>query len=402
MLLSSGSGSQGGGEIYLQHLANGLMRNGHEVHAVISNNCRMDELAGGFSRGVCLHRAELKPTYDRPSRSLGAALDLSQQRKVATLLRDLSPDVIHINQQVAEDGLDLLMGARLSGAPFVSTIHVAKSPAALHARHGRFREFIARNTIARAGGIHIVVADCARQELLDWLRPVDEAAIARVWNGVEVCTPHELSEARDAGRRDWGTSKGVLVVGGVGRLQPQKDPEFALRVAAELKARGMPIHFVWIGDGPLKETLLRRGAETGLSNAMTIDGWRRDSAKRVAGLDVLLMPSRFEGLPLALLEAMHAGVAVMARDVDGISEAIVDGVSGILCSREAADWCDKLGTVAPSENARLSLGRAAQERARRYFSVASMVSATEAVYGRARERCGRATTRFGVDAGRVA
>ena len=222
----------------------------------------MDGLASGFPSQVHVHRPALTATYDRPFRSLQAAIDLAQQRRVAALLRGLKPDIVHVNQQVAEDGLDLLAGAQRSGIPFVSTIHVTKSAAALGARYGRLRDLVSRNAIARAGGIHIVVADHARQELLGWLRPHDSETIVRVWNGVDGPTQRELSDAREAARREWGTGKDVLVVGGVGRLQAQKDPEFALRVAAELKARGTPTHFVWIGDGPLKEALLRQARKS--------------------------------------------------------------------------------------------------------------------------------------------
>ena len=400
VLLSSGSGSQGGGEIYLQRLAEGLRLAGHELHAVIPDNSRMDELASGFPSQVHVHRPALTATYDRPFRSLQAAIDFAQQRRVAALLEGLKPDIVHVNQQVAEDGLDLLAGAKRSGIAFVSTIHVARSATALGARYGRLRDLVSRNAIARAGGIHIVVADRARQELLGWLRRDEGETIVRVWNGVDEQTPRDLSEARLMARQEWGTGEGVLVVGGVGRLQAQKAPEFALRVAAELKARGKPVHFVWIGDGPLREALLRQGADVGMSDAMTIDGWRNDAARRVAGLDLLLMPSRFEGLPLALLEAMHAGVPVMARDVDGIPEAIVDGVSGILCAGEAAaDWCDALEAMAPSESERQSLGRAARERARQYFSIATMTRSTEDVYERAIEQRRRIAARAGENAG---
>ena len=264
---------------------------------------------------------------------------------------------MHVNQQVAEDALDLLAGARRSGIPFVSTIHVAKSAAALGARYGRLRDIVAAECDCAGRGIHIVVADQCQtgpaglapawqrrrhRPGMEWCRRADAAA---------TCRMHGFWR-----RQEWGTGGEVLVVGGVGRLQAQKNPEFALRVAAELKARGRPIHFVWIGDGPLKEALLRRGAEVGMSDNMTIDGWRSDAAHRVAGLDLLLMPSRFEGLPLALLEAMHAGIAVMARDVDGIPEAIVDGISGILCSGASpADWCDRLEAMVPSPAERSDL-----------------------------------------------
>src|SRR5215475_3148201 len=149
LLVSSSSGSRGGGEIYLHHLACGLSRFGHSVHSLCSSAAPMDELAKSLSRFGEVSRAEFSNTYRRPTRSLGATLDVAQQRRFRSMFRELSPDIVHINQQVPEDGLDLLLAAYSSGIPFLSTIHIAQSAKSLNARLGRLRDLVTSAVLRR-------------------------------------------------------------------------------------------------------------------------------------------------------------------------------------------------------------------------------------------------------------
>src|SRR5215813_9520147 len=165
LLVSSSSGSRGGGEIYLYNLAAGLSRLGHCVHALCSNAKPMDELVKYLHRFGEVTRAELPNTYRRPTHSLGAALDFAQHRRISRIFQELSPDIVHINQQVAEDGLDLLLAARSSSLPFLSTIHIAHSASLLNARLGRLRDFVARAVLTRINTTHIAVAERARHDL---------------------------------------------------------------------------------------------------------------------------------------------------------------------------------------------------------------------------------------------
>jgi len=157
LLVSSSSGSRGGGEIYLHHLAAGLSRFGHCVRALCSKAPAMDELAENLRRYCEVSRMELKNTYRRPTRCLGAALDFAQHRRISRIFHELSPDIVHINQQVAEDGLDLLLAARSSSIPFLSTIHIAHSASLLNARFGRLRDVVTRAVLTHVNTTHIAV-----------------------------------------------------------------------------------------------------------------------------------------------------------------------------------------------------------------------------------------------------
>src|SRR5262245_49460907 len=102
----------------------------------------MDELVASLDPFCQVKRVELRNSYRRPTRCLGAALDFERQRRLGRMLRELCPEIVHINQQVSEDGLDLLLGARRSGIPFLSTIHITHSADSLGARLGKLRDLV--------------------------------------------------------------------------------------------------------------------------------------------------------------------------------------------------------------------------------------------------------------------
>src|SRR5262245_43393475 len=117
LLVSSGSGARGGGEIFLRYLGEGLAERGHEVIVWIPMHPRMNELAESCARFARVVRADYRNTYDYPTRSLATCFNWRVSRRVASEWEALRPDVVHINKQNLEDGLDLLRAARQSSLP---------------------------------------------------------------------------------------------------------------------------------------------------------------------------------------------------------------------------------------------------------------------------------------------
>src|SRR6185503_7181239 len=130
-------------------------------------------------------------------------------------------------------------------------------------------------------------------------------------------------------------------------LKPQKDPLTFAR-AAVLSGRALPRARFWIaGDGPLRRETLAVAAAGGLGDRFQVLGWRRDVAALLAAADVMVLTSRFEGLPLAVLRAMAAGLPVVATAVNGTPEAVRHGETGFLVApgdaAAAADAIIRLG-----------------------------------------------------------
>jgi glycosyltransferase involved in cell wall biosynthesis len=338
----------------------------------------MDELAENLGRFGEVSRAEFPNTYQRPTRSLGAVLDFGQHRRIRCMIRELSPDVVHINQQVAEDGLDLLLAAYSSGIPFLSTIHIVESANSLDARFGRLRDLVTGAVFRRVSAVHITVAERARHDLIARFAFLKPHQVKVVLNGVFFS---EKNDARDRTRARWGAAAGEIVIGSVGRLEAQKGPDIALQIIAGLVREGFALRYVWIGDGPMRNAFQEQAQSLGIEGFVSLDGWRDDIASCLQGLDIFMMPSRFEGMPFALLEAMAAGLCCCVSDVDGMAEAIQHGVNGYLCAPgNVARWCEQVEAVVADPARRTEVGRRARDVAHGRFSIDSMASGTIGIY----------------------
>jgi glycosyltransferase involved in cell wall biosynthesis len=124
----------------------------------------------------------------------------------------------------------------------------------------------------------------------------------------------------------------AFVIGMLGRIAFQKDPETFVKAAKILNSQIDNIYFLWVGDGDLKEKVLYMAKSLGLMNKMIVTGQQSsgDIPKLLSVIDVLLFTSRFEGLPTALLEAMAAKKIIVAAHVGSIQDIIRDGETGWL------------------------------------------------------------------------
>jgi len=373
LLVSSSSGSSGGGEFYLVGLAKGLQRLGVEVAALLAEHERMDGLAEMLAPHAEVHRFAYRNTYDRPLRAAGAVLDRRGIAEHAALFRRLQPDLIHLNKQNLEDGLDLVLAAQRSRLPFLATIHVTRTMQSLGARLGRLRDRVAFDALRRTECPVVAIADACAAELAADGRLVP-ARIHVAANGVEQPPAGE----REHYRSEWNCSPADFVIGCVARVEEQKNPLFLLRILPQLPAH---IRLVWVGDGRLREQFLEAARREGVSQRVHLDGWRTDARERMAGFDAFVLPSRYEGLPLALLEAMAAGLPCVAADVDGVRQAVVPGESGMVClPDDRASWRSALETLASDEQQRRRLAAGARRRYEQHFSLDAMSEKTAAIY----------------------
>jgi glycosyltransferase involved in cell wall biosynthesis len=139
------------------------------------------------------------------------------------------------------------------------------------------------------------------------------------------------SAARGLARRRLGLPAGVLLVGTVGRVDYQKAPENWIDALA---ASGDDVWGVWIGDGPRRAQLVERAHKCGLADRFRLLGQRDDVADLLPALDVFALASRYEGLPCALVEAVAAGVPVVATAVNAVPDLVVPGETGLLVPPE--------------------------------------------------------------------
>lgn len=177
-------------------------------------------------------------------------------------------------------------------------------------------------------------------------------------------------------------SRSPPTVGMVARLDRPKDPMLALEAFASL--RDLPWRFVLIGDGPLRADVEARAAQDDLRGRVELTGAVDDVPRRLADLQVFLLASRREGLPISVLEAMRAGLPVVTTDAGGVSEAVLNGTTGFVTPRDDAPaLASALRALISSAQVRAKVGAASRARYESAFAFPNHVRETWGVYRRA-------------------
>ncbi len=206
--------------------------------------------------------------------------------------------------------------------------------------------------------------------------------VAMVPNGVEAPTPlsperrAEVRAALPIPRRD------ATVVLFVGRLAAQKNIPLLFEALTRLDKATRPV-LLLAGSGPLRAELEAKAAELGLAGDTVFIGDRSDVGDVMQAADLVVLPSHDEGMSNVVLEAMAAGCAVIASDVGGNPEVIVDGESGLLFAAGDADaLTGRLAALVADGRKRASIGQNASERIANNYSIRALVDRTSAVYRR--------------------
>lgn len=282
--------------------------------------------------------------------------DLPGQLQLVRALRSTAPQLVHVNMADAANHRYALGAAHLLGRPAVATVHTAS--ALLPGLQG----VVLGAAFRRVRGVIAVSSEIATH-LHDGLG-VPKSRVKTVANGIP---------AADMVDRAHRTAK--VRVGAMGRLTGQKGFDLLLQALAELVRMGRTVEVVVAGEG-VELARLERLAE-GLP--VRFMGFVEDTAAFLAAVDIFCLPSRWEGLPFALLEGMMSGLPCVATDVGDVAKVLGDaGVT--VPANDVASLVRALDELVRSPDRRMALGRAAHERVRKRYSMRSMVESTAAVY----------------------
>jgi len=373
LFASSSSGSRGGGETFLVYLGEALARRGHEVLLWTSSHPRMDEIAARFAPFGAVQRAAYTNTYDRPRRSLGALLDRTTPARAAGEWTVLAPDIVHINKQNLEDGLDLLRATRRLACPSLCTIHITQDAKFLGAKGAGLRDWISLRGLRAYRGALVTVSGPRKGDLEGFLGQRREWGISTIPNGVPI-PPALFDSDRERHRAELGLSPDDLAILAVGRMTPQKRPLLFLEIAAQIASRIPEAKFFWIGDGPLASDWDARAAALGLASRAQRLGWREDVATLLASGDLLLHTAEYEGMPFAILEAMAAGLPCAVSEGLHREMPFLDATNSLTVSGE--EWIETLRDR-PELSRRAQAARALISA---HYSTEVMASAYEALY----------------------
>jgi glycosyltransferase involved in cell wall biosynthesis len=265
------------------------------------------------------------------------------------------------------------MAARLSGLPHVVTMHGNQSMTRA------LRRRIALRWAFRSSRATVAVSTATKTQL-DADLALDPGVISVIRNGIPVRRGDPAPI-----RRELGVGPGEALILAVGNLDPRKGHMVLLRALARLDREGLavPWRLAIAGGrgGPEREKLAAFAAEHGLAGRLSILAYRDDVPALQSAAEIFCMPSLWEGLPLAVLEAMFASSAIVASETSGIPEAITDGREGLLVPPgDDLALAVALRRFLESPEERRAFGDRARRRAEAEFSIARMTDAYERLY----------------------
>ena len=337
----------------------------HAIVALTEASSFQNRLRGG---NVTVHEL-----HKRPGKDLGAYVRLFR------LLRRLRPDIVHTRNFGT---LDCTLVAWLAG------VRVC-----IHGEHGwdihdpdgtRTRYRLVRQALSPLIRRFVAVSRDLERWLVETVR-ISPTRVQRICNGVDT---ERFRPAARAERGDFPAERfpdGCVIVGSVTRFEPIKDPLNLVRAFIDARRQvgpgGVDLRLMMLGDGPLRGAALRLLEEAGEASAAWLPGAREDVARFLPGVSVYALGSLREGISNTVLEAMAAGVPVVASATGGNLELIEPGVTGVLVRPgDPVALASALVAYAIDGPKRAAHGRMARLRAEREYSLQKMVADYRSLY----------------------
>ncbi|MEO7863085.1 MAG: glycosyltransferase [Nitrospirales bacterium] len=182
-------------------------------------------------------------------------------------------------------------------------------------------------------------------------------------------------------RKELGVDSEACLIGTVGRLTPVKGIPYLLEAARILLCEGANMKVLVVGDGSIRQDLMTQTRDLGIRENVVFLGHREDTDVLLQALDIFVLPSLSEGIPMALLEAMAASRAVVASRVGGIPEIVEDGVEGFLVEpMNVNGLAERCRQLIESPEAAKKMGEEGRKRVERDFSATAMANRVALVY----------------------
>lgn len=301
-------------------------------------------------------------------------VDLGFPRRLAAAWRRLRVDVVHAHQYT----------------PFFYTLLARllyRRAGILFTEHGRAypdfprrKRILANRLLLERRDRLVGVGQAVRQALID-NEGLPAERIDVIYNGVRTGAFTAQADARSAVRAELGIGPTDLLIVQVARLDYLKDHATALRALHTLLVRRADAKLLLVGEGPERPSIEQLIGELGIAPAVRLLGLRQDVARLLGAADVFLLSSISEGIPLTIIEAMAAGVPVVATRVGGIPEMIEDSRTGLLApAKDAVTLAEQIARLAEDRDLSAAIARAGREVALRLFSEQQMHQRYAALY----------------------
>jgi glycosyltransferase involved in cell wall biosynthesis len=362
-------GPVGGLERVVRTLAVGCAAEGHHVSVgatVVPGSPPLDWLAGIVARGVAVHRMEYS-SHDY----------LREWRAIVHLAHDVGAEVVHTHGYRS----DVLasVARRALAVPIVTTVHGLTSDTA----RSRVYEAIQRIAWRRFDAVVAVSEALSTHITSVGVEPWRVRVIPNAWQGETAwLAPH-------AARRRLNVPDGIFHLGWVGRLSHEKGLDVLLRALCFLQ--DIPLRLSVLGDGPQRQQLQRLACSLGVDRAVTWHGVVPDASALVRAYDVQVLSSRREGTPMVVLDAMAAGVPVVATAVGGVPAMLAGGAGLLVPPLRPDTLASAIRDAATNPHAWRTRIDRARTRIAQQFAAGPWLGAYLAVYEQVAQAAGEAT-----------
>lgn len=219
------------------------------------------------------------------------------------------------------------------------------------------------------------------EQFVHQVRKIQDEKITVIHNYVDLDrfdpTAYAMAESREA----LGLNLECSVIGTVSRLSEFKGIEYLLQAVSILLCDRMDVNLVIVGDGPKRNDLMKYAIELDIDKRVIFTGYRQDIPSLIKAFDVFVLPSLFETFGMSILEAMAMKKNIIATDVGGISELVIDGWNGLLVApKDALSMAQSVRQLIDSRELAQKLSINARKTAEGEFSLINMVSSVERVY----------------------
>lgn len=173
-----------------------------------------------------------------------------------------------------------------------------------------------------------------------------ERKMCIIENGIDFKRFEGCDKYRKETRKKYNIKDDEIVIGVVGRLSEQKDPMTTIKAFNELYKKKENIRLMYVGSGKLEDEVMEYARENNLQSVVTITGWVNNAEAYIPAFDIAILPSKWEGFGLALIEYMACNKPIVASNVGGISNIIEDNKNGLLCNKnDYKDLSEKILTL---------------------------------------------------------
>ncbi|MBZ0293863.1 MAG: glycosyltransferase [Anaerolineae bacterium] len=287
-------------------------------------------------------------------------------------IRAQAPDIVHTH--LIHSDLYGALAAKLAGVPQIVCTRHNLDPF----RQRRQWQIVTALLWRQASG-GIAVSNAVR----DFVLRYEHAAPHKIHTIYYGIAPYDAAESpsRAQMRVAWGVPLDAPVVGTVARLVKQKGLHHGLEAFAQVRQQVPDAHYVLAGEGDRRAELEALAGQLGIKDNVHFLGWQRDAHAVLNAVDVLLLPSLWEGLPVSFLEAMSHGLPIVSTAIGPVQEAVIDGETGFLVPPgDSEALVVPLQRLLTDAALRQRMGEAGQQRVKAVFSQDKMVQLTAEFY----------------------